>query len=70
METTTNSFGEEVTKWESTKHPDSPDFMQIVTWKVWVKPDGRVLVGYNLGANSKTKFIYGISKEDAIRLYS
>ena len=70
MKTTINAFGEEVTKWESRKHPDNPNFQQVVNWTVWVKPDGKVLVGFNIGANSKTKFIYNISKEDAIRLYS
>lgn len=70
METTINKWGEEYTKWESHKHPDNPDFQQVVKWMVWVKPDGRVTVGYNLGANSKTKFVYGITKEQAIEKYS
>jgi hypothetical protein len=66
MRTYINQFGEEVTKWQSTKHPDNPHFMQIVNWYVWVKKDGKVTVGYNLGANGKTYFIYGISKDEAI----
>ena len=68
--TTTNQFGERVTKWESTKHPDNPKFMQTVKWTVWEKQDGRVTVGYNLGAWSKTKFLDGITKDEALELYS
>ena len=70
MNTTINQFGEEVTKWQSFKHPDNPNFMQVVNWFVWVRRDGYVTVGYNLGSNGKTKFIYGISKEEAINKFS
>lgn len=70
METTINNFGEEVTKWQSNIHPDNLNFKQIVFWFVWVKPDGRVTVGYNLGSGSKTKFIYGLTKQEAIEKYS
>ena len=66
MQTYINQFGEEVTKWTSHKHPDNPNFMQVVNWYVWVKPDGRVNVGYNLGCNGKTYFLYGVSKEEAL----
>lgn len=70
MKTYTNQFGEKVTKWESTKHPDNPNFMQTVRWTVWEKPDGRVTVGYNLGPMSKTNFLYGYSKEQAIKEFT
>ena len=69
METHTNQFGEIVTKWTNHKHPDNPNFMQLVNWIIWEKPDGRILVGYNLGANSKTHFIYNKTKEEIIKLY-
>lgn len=70
MNTSINRFGEEVTKWESHKHPDNANFMQVVFWTVWVKPDGRTTVGYSLGSLSKTKFIYGLTKSEAIEKYS
>jgi hypothetical protein len=70
MTTTTNRFGEEVTKWQSYKHPDNPNFQQVVNWTVWVKPDGRVTVGYNLDYNGKMRFVYGLTKQQAIDLYS
>jgi hypothetical protein len=62
--------GELQTKWQSNKHPDNPNFMQVVNWYVWEKPDGRVTVGYNLGANGKTRFIYGLTKAEAIERFS
>jgi hypothetical protein len=70
MKTTINQFGEEVTKWQSNKHPDNPNFQQLVNWTIWVKPNGCVTVGYNLDYNAKTKFIYGLTKEEAIRKYT
>ena len=70
MTTHINRFGEEVTKWQSHKHPDDPYFQQRVNWTVWVKPDGRVTVGFNLGANGKTYFVYGITKEQAVERFS
>ena len=70
MTTVKNQFGEVVTKWESTKHPDNSNFQQLVFWTVWEKPDGRVLVGYNLGSGSKTKFMYNITKAEAIEKYN
>jgi|LakMenEpi03Aug12_release.lakeMendotaPanAssembly.Ray.scaffolds.fasta_scaffold2693713_2 hypothetical protein len=69
MTTRINQFGEEVTKWESNIHPDNINFMQVVMWTVWVKPDGKTLVAYNLGAGSKSVFIYGITKAEAIKRY-
>jgi len=70
MTTRINQWGEEYTKWTSHKHPDNPNFMGVVFWYVWVKPNGNTIVGYNLGSGSKTYFIYGISKEKAIELYT
>jgi hypothetical protein len=70
MKSYTNSFNEIVTKWESKKHPDNPNFAQTVNWTVWEKPNGTVTVGYNLGSGSKTIFIYNITKEEAIKRYS
>jgi hypothetical protein len=70
MKTSINNFGEEVTKWESYKHPDNDDFQQLVNWTVWIKPDGRITVGYNLGSGDKTKFVYGLTKKEAIEKYS
>ncbi len=69
MTTHINQFGEEVTKWSNNCHPDNANFMQSVNWTIWVKSDGSVLVGYNLGAGGKTKFIYGLSKEQAIEKF-
>ena len=69
MTTVINQFGEEVTKWQSNKHPDNHNFQQIVNWSVWIKPDGKITIGYNLGSGSKTKFIYGLTKEEAIQKY-
>jgi len=70
MKTTINIFGEEVTKWQSNKHPTNPNFQQLVNWTVWVKPDGGVTVGYNLDFNGKTYFVYGLTKQQAIEKYS
>jgi hypothetical protein len=70
MTTTINKFGEEVTKWQSNKHPDNPNFQQLVNWTIWVKPNGTVTVGYNLDYNAKMKFIYGLTKEEAIKKYT
>lgn len=69
METKINRFGEIVTKWESNKHPENENFMQRVMWTVWEKPDGKVLVGYKLDYSGKVKFIYGITKDEAIKRY-
>jgi hypothetical protein len=70
MTTKINQFGEEVTKWESNVHPDNANFMQTVNWTVWVKKDGKTLVAYNLGSGSKSVFIYGLSKSEAIEKFS
>lgn len=69
MTTNINQFGELHTKWESHKHPDCSEFMQIVFWNVWEK-NGKTTVAYNLGTGCKSKFIYGITKEEAILKYT
>ncbi len=69
MKTYVNQFGEIVTKWESYKHPDNPNFQQIVNWVIWEKPDGKITIAYNLGTGSKIKFVYGLTKEQAIQKY-
>jgi len=69
FETYVNQAGEHVTKWESTKHPDNPNFMQTVYWIVWEKPDGRITICYHLGSGSKHVFVYGLTKNRVIELY-
>lgn len=41
METITNSFGEQQTNWQSHKHPNNPNFMQVVNYMHIQSPDGR-----------------------------
>lgn len=53
----TNDFGETVYRWENNTHPDNPNFMQRVIWRLWVKPDGRITIGYQLDTNGKMKFL-------------
>lgn len=53
----TNDFGEQVYKWENNIHPDNPNFMQRVIWRMWVKPDGKITIGYKLDSNGKMKFL-------------
>lgn len=69
MESVKNRFGEIHTKWTSTKHPDNPNFMQTVFWNVWEK-EGKTTVCYNLGTLSKSKFIYGLTKDEAIEKFT
>ena len=70
MTTHVNRFGETVTKWDSHKHPDNPDFMQVVHWTVWEKPDGRVTLGYSLDhTTGKMYFLYNLTKQQAIDMY-
>jgi len=69
MKTTVNQYGEKVTKWVNHCHPNNSNYMQLVNWTIWVKPNGHVLVGFNLGSGSKTYFIYNLSEEEAINKY-
>jgi hypothetical protein len=41
METITNRFGEKQTEWTSHKHPNNPNFMQVVRFMHIQYPDGR-----------------------------
>ena len=41
MTTITNSFGELQTSWTSHKHPDNPNFMQVVKYMHIQSKDGR-----------------------------
>lgn len=70
MKTHVNKYGEVVTNWQSHKHPDNPNFMQVVCWTIWEKPYGRISIAYNLGGMSQSHFIYNISKEEAIEKYT
>lgn len=69
MTTQTNSFGELHTKWTSHKHPENPNFMQPVYWNVWEK-DGKTTICWHLGAGSKSNFIYGMTKDEAIEKFT
>lgn len=70
----TDQFGETAYRWENHKHPDNPNFQQVVFWRAWQKPDGRYSIGYRLtclGDRGKIKFIeYGNGDvEAAIQKY-
>lgn len=41
MKTITNRFGEHQTSWTSHKHPNNPNFMQVVKYMHIQYPDGR-----------------------------
>lgn len=69
MTTITNQFGEQYTKWQSHKHPENPDFMQVVFWHVWEK-DGKTTIVWNLGPGSKNHNIYGMTKAEAIAKFT
>jgi hypothetical protein len=69
MTTGTNSFGEQWTKWQSHKHPENSNFMQVVYWHVFEKDD-KTTVLWHLGAGSKSNFIYGMTKEEAISRFT
>jgi len=56
METITNRFGELQTNWQSHKHPNNPNFMQIVKYMHIQYPDGRNTLYWalqNASANDK-----------------
>ena len=67
METIRNKFGEIQTKWQSHKHPDNPDFMQIVNYMHIERADGRKTLYWSLANSSPNDkhSIFGISIEDA-----
>lgn len=70
MKIHTNRYGEVVTNWQSHRHPDNPNFMQLVFWTVWEKPDGRTTIAYKLDAAGKSHFIYGMTKAEALEKYT
>lgn len=69
MKTYINEFGENITKWQSHKHPDNIDYQQVVFWKVTEKTDGKVLVSYHLGEVSRSKHFYNLTKDEALSKY-
>lgn len=69
MKTSVNRFGEEYTTWTSHKHPENPTFMQIVHWHVWVKGDKTTVI-YTLGSGSKSNYVHGLTKDEAIAKFS
>ena len=72
MTNTTNKFGELITKWKSHKHPDNPNFMQVVNYMHIQYPDGRNNLHWclaNCSANDR-HLIPNITITDAQRLYT
>lgn len=67
VKTKTNLFGEVISTWDSHKHPDSPDFMQVVCYRHVQYPDGRNHLYWKLNqasANDK-HVIYNITLDEA-----
>ena len=52
METITNRFGQLQTDWTSHKHPDNPNFMQVVKYMHISYADGRNLLYWRLANSS------------------
>lgn len=67
METIKNRFGELQTNWQSHKHPDNPNFMQVVKYMHIQYPDGRNHLYWALhGASANDKHaIYNITLAEA-----
>ncbi len=59
-------FDEMKTVWLSHKHPDNPNFMQVVRWVLREKPDGQVIAQYNLGANGPWHKIFNLTKSEIL----
>jgi hypothetical protein len=49
--------GEIVYKWQNHYHPDNPNFMQVVRWTAYEKPNKTITYGYDLGASGKWKVV-------------
>ena len=67
METIKNRFGELQTNWTSHKHPNNPNFMQVVKYMHIERADGRNTLYWSLqnaAANDK-HFIADITLEEA-----
>lgn len=70
--TITNRFGEKQTSWKSHKHPNNPNFMQVVEYMHIVKFNGKSCLYWrlsNASANDK-HIIANISLEDAISKFT
>ena len=39
-------------KWQNYKHPDDPDFSQVVYWSAWLNGSGTVTVSYHLDSTN------------------
>lgn len=72
METLINRFGEMQTNWQSHKHPNNPNFMQVVKYMHIQYPDGRNHLHWMLhGASANDKHIItNITLEKSIELYT
>jgi hypothetical protein len=71
MTTFTNRFGEKQTNWQSHKHPERSNFMQVVKYMHIQYPDGRCNLHWALqsaSANDK-HIIADISLSQAQELY-
>nr|WP_298657290.1 hypothetical protein [uncultured Flavobacterium sp.] len=67
MEQFTNRFGEIQTNWTSHKHPDNPNFMQVVKYMHIQFPDGRNHLYWRLANSSANDkhLIHHITLEEA-----
>ncbi len=67
MKQFTNKLGEIQTNWTSHKHPNNPNFMQVVKYMHIQHPDGRNNLYWSL-ANASVNdrhYIFGITLEEA-----
>ncbi len=71
METILNRFGELQTTWTSHKHPNNPNFMQVVKYMHIQFKDGRNNLYWSLynGCANDKHMIPNISLEEAKSLY-
>jgi hypothetical protein len=67
METIINKFGEQQTSWTSHKHPNNPDFMQVVKYTHIVKSDGKTSLHWSLfnASSNDNHVIPNITLEEA-----
>jgi len=64
-----NRFNELVHKWVNNIHPNNKDFKHKVFWTMWEKYDGSITICYRLDFSGKPKYIYNITKEEALNKY-
>jgi len=71
MTTQLNKYEEKVATWQSHKHPENPDFMQVVKYMHVQFPDGREHLYWRLANSSANDkhLIAGITLSDAQSLY-